>query len=249
MRDNHHYLMKTFQQFNEDIAQRRAELKQRSADNMKSFYSKAAAHKKSADEVRQRKQEREELKREIKRELSSEAYDPEVQGRSQIKRGGAGEKIGAERKKTPAEMRRKKAIGGGKFATVEPYKQRKDVGQQRQASTRTQQPTQERGSAAAAQKAAALEARKKAARERAAAKKGGTTTTTAAKPKAKEVEKQASKLLSKKKETTVSPKYTPQKHSGYSRAEKQRLKRSGDRLIRDIRQGKEKPASHYDPNK
>ena len=245
--------MKTFQQFNEDIAQRRAELKQRSADNMKSFYSKAAAHKKSSDEVRQRKQERdsekEELKREIKRELSSEAYDPEVQGRSQIKRGGAGEKIGAERKKTPAEMRRKKAIGGGKFATVEPYKQRKDVGQQRQASTRTQQPTQERGSAAAAQKAAALEARKKAARERAAAKKGGTTTTTAAKPKAKEVEKQASKLLSKKKETTVSPKYTPQKHSGYSRAEKQRLKRSGDRLIRDIRQGKEKPASHYDPNK
>ena len=182
-------------------------------------------------------------------EFIAEAYDKDVMGSSQIRKTGEGGRIGAERKKTAPEKRRMKAVGGGKFEPAKDYKPRKDIGQQRQASTRTQQPTQERGSAAAAQKAAALEARKKAARERAAAKKGGTTTTTAAKPKAKEVEKQASKLLSKKKETTVSPNYTPQKHSGYSRAEKQRLKRSGDRLIRDIRQGKEKPASHYDPNK
>ena len=181
-------------------------------------------------------------------QFMTEAYDAEVMSRSQIRKTGEGGRIGAERKKSAPERRRVKAVGGGKTEPVE-YKPRKDIGQQRQASTRTQQPTQERGSAAAAQKAAALEARKKAARERIAAKKGGATATTAAKPKAKEVEKQASKLLSKKKETKVSPNYTPQKHSGYSRAEKQRLKRSGDRLIRDIRQGKEKPASHYDPNK
>ena len=181
-------------------------------------------------------------------EFIAEAYDKDVMGSSQIRKTGEGGRIGAERKKTAPEKRRMKAVGGGKFEPAKDYKPRKDIGQQRQASTRTQQPEKERGSAATAQKAAALEARKKAARERAAAKKGGTTTT-AAKPKAKEVEKQASKLLSKKKETTVSPKYTPQKHTVYSRAEKQRLKRSGDRLIRDIRQGKEKPASHYDPNK
>jgi len=231
--------MKTFQQFNEDIAQRRAELKQRSADNMKSFYSKAAAHKKSADEVRQRKQERdsekEELKREIKRELSSEAYDASVMGSSQIRRTGEGGRIGAERKKSEPERRRMKAVGGGKMEPVK-YKDRKDIGQQRQRSTREQQPTQERGSAASAQAAAAKEARKKAAQARIAAKKaGGGESKPAAKTSSRETTKQASKLLSTKKpEKKVSPDYKPQKASGYTKGERESLKGKGERALRDI---------------
>ena len=57
-------------------------------------------------------------------------------------------KIGKERKKTTPERRRTKAVGGGKTAPAKEYKARKDIGKQRQASTRVQQPTRERGSAA-----------------------------------------------------------------------------------------------------
>ena len=81
----------------------------------------------------------------------NEAYDPEVAGRSQIRKTGEGGRIGAERKKSEPERRRMKAVGGGKTAPVA-YKDRKDIGQQRQRSTREQQPTQERGSAASAHK-------------------------------------------------------------------------------------------------
>ena len=178
-----------------------------------------------------------------------EAYDKDVMQSLQIRKTGEGGRIGAERKKTAPEKRRMKAIGGGKFAPAKDYKPRKDIGQQRQRSEREQQPEQERGSARERQLAAAKAERKKAAQARIAARKAGKTAATDAKPKAKEAEKTATQLLTKKKTQTVSPTYKPQPHSGYSRAEKQRLKRSGDRLIRDIRQGKEKPASHYDPNK
>ena len=49
-------------------------------------------------------------------------------------KGGAGGRVGKERKKTPAEIRRTKAVGGGKTEPVGPYKTRKDVGQQRGSS-------------------------------------------------------------------------------------------------------------------
>ena len=42
-----------------------------------------------------------------------EAYDPEIQGRSQIRKQGQGGRVGVERKKTEPEKRRVKATGGG----------------------------------------------------------------------------------------------------------------------------------------
>jgi hypothetical protein len=184
-----------------------------------------------------------------------EASEPDVArklgwgGGASVTRQGEGGKIGRERKKTAPEKRRMKAIGGGKFAPAKDYKPRKDIGQQRQRSEREQQPEQERGSAREKQLAAAKAERKKAAQARIAARKAGKTASTDAKPKAKEAEKTATQLLTKKKTQTVSPTYKPQAASGYSRDERRKLKRAGDRLIRDIRQGKEKPASHYDPSK
>ena len=120
------------------------------------------------------------------------------------------------------------------------YKDRKDIGQQRQASTREQQPTQARGSAADAQKAAAKEERRKAALARRAAKKGGKPAPVAKKTPT------ATQLLSKKTTKSVSPKYKPQKASGLTRTERQKLQRTGDRIIKDIRAGKNKPASAYE---
>jgi len=64
--------MKTFRQFNEDIEQRRQELRQRSKDQMQRFKEKSKA---SADAQRQRAAEiadRKRLKDEIKRELRDE---------------------------------------------------------------------------------------------------------------------------------------------------------------------------------
>ena len=98
-----------------------------------------------------------------------EAYDPEVQGRSQIRTQGQGGRVGAERKKSDPEKRRVKAVGGGKTAPAKDYKDRKDIGTQRQRSEREQQPTRERGSA----KLSPREQQKKARAERLAAKSGG----------------------------------------------------------------------------
>jgi len=64
--------MKTFQQFNEDIEQRRQELRQRSKDQMQKFKEKSKA---SVDAQRQRAADiadRKRLKDEIKRELRDE---------------------------------------------------------------------------------------------------------------------------------------------------------------------------------
>ena len=54
-----------------------------------------------------------------------EAYDPEVQGRSQIRRQGEGGRVGADRRKTKPEKRRVKAAGGGKTTPAKDYKPRK----------------------------------------------------------------------------------------------------------------------------
>ena len=104
----------------------------------------------------------------------------------------------------------------------------------RQASTRVQQPEKERGSAALSPR----EAQRKAALERRAGKSGGSK---------KELEKAASKMLTKKTTKAVDPKYKQQKATGYSTAERQKITRAGERLVRDIKKKKEKPASHYDP--
>ena len=171
----------------------------------------------------------------------SEAYDKDVMGSSQIRKTGQRGEIGADRRKSEPERRRMKAAGGGKMVPAKQYKDRKDIGQQRQASTREQQPTQARGSAADAQKAAAKEERRKAAQARIAAKKGGKPA-----PVAKKATPTATQLLSKKTTKSVSPKYKPQKASGLTRTERQKLQRTGDRIIKDIRAGKNKPASAYE---
>ena len=137
-------------------------------------------------------------------------------------------KIGKERKKTAPERRRMKAVGGGKTAPAKEYRARKDIGKQRPTSTRVQQPEKERGSAALSAK----EAQKKAYRERKARERGATTKT-------------ASQLLTKKTKPKTDPKYKPKKASGYTRTERQKMQRAGDRMLKDIKKGVDKPGSSY----
>ena len=240
--------MKTFAQFCaicEDIDARRQQAKERASQQMQKHKDQVSAHKSADEEERRRQQDREELKREIKQELTTEVYDKGVMGSSQIRKTGEGGRIGAERKKTAPEKRRMKAVGGGKFVPAKDYKPRKDIGQQRQTSTRQSQPEKERGSAEVKQSYAdkVKAERRAAAQARIAAKKGK-----APAPEKKKTPT-ASELLAKKKKTEVSPTYTPQKASGYSRDERRKIKRAGQRLVRDIQKGVDKPASHYDPNK
>ena len=162
----------------------------------------------------------------------NEAYDPDIQGRSQITKSGEGGRIGRKRKQTDAEKKRVKAIGGGKTAPAKTYKDKSDIGvtnRKRSPAGRQQQPTQPKGV-----KLSAREQQKKARAERMAAKSGAKTKT-------------ADELLAKKKKKTVSPKYKPVKATGYTTAERQKITRAGQRLVKDIKQGKEKPISQYDP--
>jgi hypothetical protein len=152
-----------------------------------------------------------------------------------IRRSQEGGRVGRQRKKTTPEIRRMKEVGSGKMKPVE-YKLRKDIGSQRQASTRVQEPEQERGSADVKAKAAAAAKAERiaAARKRAAAKSSGETPSSA-KPKAKEVAQQASKLLSKKKAAKpVSPDYKPAKASGLSPQERNKQTRKGEATLRDL---------------
>ena len=178
-----------------------------------------------------------------------EVYDPEIQGRSQIKKSGVGGRIGADRRKTEPEKRRMKAAGGGKMVPAKSYKDRKDIGQQRQRSEREQQPTKERGSAEVKQTYAdkVKAERKKAAQARAAAKKsGGSVSTT--KTTSKDAEKQATKLLTKKSaKKPVSPNYKPQPASGKTREERRQIRRQGEKLRRHLVKGINKPAKEYEP--
>ena len=104
-----------------------------------------------------------------------EAYDKDVMGRSQIRRSGEGGRIYPDRK-TGAQTKRTKAIGGGKTAPAKTYKTRKYAGvdnPKRSPAGRQQQPTQERGSASLSAK----EAQKKAYLERKAKERGEKTKT------------------------------------------------------------------------
>ncbi len=147
-----------------------------------------------------------------------EAYDPEVQGRSQIRKQGEGGRIGTERKKTEPEKRRTKAIGGGKTAPAKDYKPRKDIGTQRPRSQREQQPTQDKHT----QQLTPKEAQRKAYLERKAREKGAKTKT-------------ASELLRKKDKPKTDPNYKPVKSSGLSRKEQLAVKAKGERTLRDLR--------------
>ena len=158
----------------------------------------------------------------------TEAYDKEMAGQAS-RAPGEGGRIRASRKKRDLDKTRVKAVGGGKTAPVKDYKPRKDIGTNKPRSRTQPQPEKPRGSAALSPR----EAQKKAAMERRAAKSGAKTKT-------------ADELLSKKKKT-VSPKYKPVKATGYTTAERQKITRAGQRLVKDIKQGKEKPISQYDP--
>ena len=182
------------------------------------------------------------------REFITEVYDPDVVGKSQIRKQGEGGRVGRMRKQTEPEKKRMKAVGGGKMVPAKTYKARKDIGTQRKTSDRQQQPTQERGSAREKQMAAARAERKRAAQARAGkVTKLPSQATSKPKPKTQALKKQADKLLATKKKKTVDPNYKPQKASGYTRDEKHRLRNAARSLIRDMSKGKEKPASAYDP--
>ena len=80
-----------------------------------------------------------------------EVYDKDVMGRSQVRQTGEGGRLYPSRKKTSAEKRRVKAVGGGKTEPANDYKPRIDIGVQGAgrgtSSKREQQPEKERGSA------------------------------------------------------------------------------------------------------
>ena len=138
-------------------------------------------------------------------------------------------RLGKKRKKSDAEKKRVKAVGGGKTAPAKTYKDRKDIGTNKPRSKVAQQPQKERGSAAESAK----EAQKKAYLERKRKERGEKTPT-------------RTQLLTKKTKT-VDPKYKSQKATGYTAPERQKITRAGERLVKDIQKKKEKPASHYDP--
>ena len=166
----------------------------------------------------------------------TEVYDKDLEGQAS-RAPGEGGRIRAARKKREGYLSKQqqgqkpkvKAVGGGKTAPVKDYKPRKDIGTNKPRSRYQQQPTQDKGV-----KLSPREQQRKAAKERRAAKSGAKTKT-------------ADELLSKKAKKTVSPKYKPQKATGYTTAERQKITRAGQRLVKDIKKGKEKPISQYDP--
>ena len=126
-------------------------------------------------------------------------------------------RLGANRKKTDAEKKRVKAIGGGKPAPAKDYKDRKDIGTNKRRSKVEQQPQKERGTAGVSGKAA----QKKAYLERKARERGEKTKT-------------RTELLTKKTKT-VDPKYKPVKASGLTTKERKALYKKGERTLRDLR--------------
>ena len=183
-------------------------------------------------------------------EFITEVYDKDVMGSSQIRKSGEGGRVGADRRKSDAEIRRTKLGPGGTRVAAKRYKDRKDVGSQRQASDRVQQPEKERGSAEVKQSYAdkVRAERKKAAQARIAARKSGGEVkkdTTSVKDK----EKAASKLLTKKTpaKAKTGEKIDRTTKRQYTRDEKKKMVRAGKRLEKDLRKGVDRPASHYQP--
>ena len=150
-------------------------------------------------------------------QFCTEAYDAAFMSGAQIIKTGGGEKIGSERKKTKPEIRKTSQPKAGGERKPTEYKPRKDIGTQRQASTRVQQPTQERGSAALSPK----EAQRKAYLER----KSGKKTPTAA------------ELLSKKKPAEVDRRPSDQPKRpvvGMSRQQRSQITRKGQEKLETL---------------
>ena len=183
-------------------------------------------------------------------EFCKEAYDASFMSGAQVRQSGEGGRVGRERKKTPAEIRKvSQPKAGGERKPAE-YKPRKDIGTQKQADTRVQQPEQERGSAAVRERAAAAakEERRKLAKERAAAKSGGETP----KPKSSDLIKQATKILSKtkpaevdkrpkdqpkrpaKRKVRVGPEYEGLTPREADKVYKRKIKSAGRKLLKSI---------------
>jgi hypothetical protein len=203
---------------------------------------KIAKLEKQIDNITKKDQQQTTDKKPTPTQQTNEVYDPEVQGRSQIRKTGEGGRVGRDRRKSEPERRRMKATGGGKFEPVS-YKDRKDIGSQRQASTREKQPTvrDPKGREKVKQSYAddVKAKRKAAALARRQANSGGgevKKTTTSS----KDLEKQASKLLTKKTpEKKVDPSYKPAKASGMTRAERMKVTRKGETMLRGIFKGQE----------
>ena len=214
-------------------AKNNAELKKEKEEDKKEKAALRLAAEKRKEEFHQAKMDK-------MKQQTNEVYDPEVQGRSQIRKTGEGGRVGRDRRKSEPERRRMKATGGGKSSPVS-YKDRKDIGDQKQAASRVQQPTKERGSAEVKQSYAdkVKAERKAAALARRQAKSGGGEVK---KPttSSKDAEKQASKLLTKKTpEKKVSPDYKPAKASGMTRAERMKQQRKGETMLRGIMKDQE----------
>ena len=149
-----------------------------------------------------------------------EAYDAAFMSGAQIRSAGEGGRVGTLRKKTTPEKRRKSQPKAGGERKPTEYKARKDIGTQKAASTRVQQPTQSRGSAALSPR----EAQRKAALER-RAKAAGQKTPTAA------------ELLSKKKPVEVDkrPEGQPKRAVvGMSRKERSRIIKQGQKKLETL---------------
>ena len=218
---------------------REKEREERAKDRREKEAALAAQREADRAEDRRRKEELHQAKLD-KMKQQNEVYDPEVQGRSQIRKTGEGGRVGRDRRKSEPERRRMKAVGGGKMEPVS-YKDRKDIGSQKQRSTREQQPTKERGSAEVKQSYAdKIKAeRRAAAQARIAAKKSGGEVKKDTTSK-KDVEKQATKLLSKKTpEKKVNPNYKPRKASGMTRQERMKVTRKGETALRNIMKDQE----------
>jgi hypothetical protein len=152
-------------------------------------------------------------------QFCTEAYDASFMSGAQVRKTGEGGRIGSLRKKTTPEKRRMSQPKPGEERKPTEYKARKDIGTQKAASTRVQQPTQERGSAALSPK----EAQRKAYLER-KAKEAGKKTPTAA------------ELLKKKKtEVDKRPEGQPKRAVvGMTRAERKDLTRKGQRKLESL---------------
>ena len=158
------------------------------------------------------------------RQFITEAYDKDLEGQATRKPGEGGRIRGARKKgegylakQQQGQKPRKKAIGGGKTAPAQQYKDRKDIGANKPRSQREQQPEKERGTAGLS----AREQQRKAAIERRAARSGVKTKT-------------ASELLATKKRQTVAN-YKPQKASGLTHRERLNLVKKGEKKLRDLR--------------
>ena len=159
-------------------------------------------------------------------------------GRKYPKLADRGSRIEKDRRAPEGATKRMKAAGGGKMVPAKRYKDRKDIGQTKARSSVEQQPTKERGSAEVKQSYAdKVKADRKAAALARRAAKGGSTPT--AKPKAKETEKKATELLKKKTTKAVSPDYKAQPASGKTRAERDKIRGEGERMLKGIMRDQE----------